>query len=223
VSGTSSLLPLGLGVGLRMDASDIEALEAELRATGDEIESIVAAAGGEGLTVSLFELRQAEEEMGVLKARLDHLLSSSEESAQKEEDLRGQNIALQKRNETLEREIEELKRSAGAATVHPAIVSSSPERVGDDTNAEEAEQKRYNELEFKLAETRGLLARALQAQEDSQLARELAEKRLEQERSIRLHAEKERDAYSAAYEASLKHFEKWSEKKLSGGSARNFG
>jgi hypothetical protein len=25
-----------------------------------------------------------------------------------------------------------------------------------------------------------------------------------------VHAEKERDAYSAAYEASLQHFEKWS-------------
>jgi hypothetical protein len=28
-----------------------------------------------------------------------------------------------------------------------------------------------------------------------------------------MHAEKERDAYSAAYEASLKHFERWSQKK----------
>ena len=72
----------------------------------------------------------------------------------------------------------------------------------------------YQQLEYKYAETRSKLARIEQAQDDHILAKEVIEKDLEIEKSRRILAEKERDAYIAAYEASLKHFEKFSRTKL---------
>lgn len=91
-------------------------------------------------------------------------------------------------------------------------------------------------LEHLLAETRTKLLQTEAAYQDIITARDAMLHDLEQERSVRIHAgkvyahpskicmylscslrlsvksvfvEKERDAYSAAYEASLQHFEKW--------------
>ena len=57
------------------------------------------------------------------------------------------------------------------------------------------------------------LARAQQSTADQYLAREAIEKELVHERILRIHAEKERDAYASAYEASIRHFERWSQRK----------
>jgi hypothetical protein len=67
----------------------------------------------------------------------------------------------------------------------------------------------FNDVEMRLAETRSRLARSAQALDDQKIARECLEKELQMERKVRMHCEKERDAYMAAYEASLKHFEVW--------------
>jgi hypothetical protein len=70
-----------------------------------------------------------------------------------------------------------------------------------------------DKTEYQLALVKSNFARAQQAADDSRLAREILEKELEMERKKREHAEKERDAYSAAYASSLRHFEKWALKK----------
>lgn len=50
--------------------------------------------------------------------------------------------------------------------------------------------------------------------DELRIAKDVAEKDLQREKHKRILAQKERDAYSAAYEASLRHFEKWSSAKL---------
>eukprot|EP01041_Mallomonas_annulata_P008119 gene8119-16663_t len=73
--------------------------------------------------------------------------------------------------------------------------------------AELQEQRRkYDDIEFKLAQAKCALASSQQSQEDFLMAQELAEKERDQERVVRLLAEKERDAYASAYGASLKQF-----------------
>ena len=49
----------------------------------------------------------------------------------------------------------------------------------------------------------------VKAFEDVQLSKEELTKELELQKLKINHVERERDAYSAAYEASLKHLEKW--------------
>ena len=71
----------------------------------------------------------------------------------------------------------------------------------------------YNALEFRLAETRSKFARSSQMLEDQMLANKNLERDLTYEIELRKHAEKERDAYMAAYEASIKHFEKFAAKR----------
>lgn len=71
----------------------------------------------------------------------------------------------------------------------------------------------YNALEFRLAETRSKFARSSQMLEDQMLANKNLERDLSYEIELRKHAEKERDAYMAAYEASIKHFEKFAAKR----------
>ena len=70
------------------------------------------------------------------------------------------------------------------------------------------------DLEHKLSEYTSKLERVQKAYNDQLVAREIIEKELQREKHKRLLAEKERDAYSGAYEASLKHFERWSKSKL---------
>lgn len=67
----------------------------------------------------------------------------------------------------------------------------------------------FDEVEFHLAETRSRLARTSAALDDRSIAIEGLERELDIERGVRMHVEKERDAYMAAYEASLRHFEMW--------------
>ena len=71
----------------------------------------------------------------------------------------------------------------------------------------------YNALEFRLAEARSKFARSSQMLEDQVLTTKNLERDLSYEIELRKHAEKERDAYMAAYEASIKHFEKFAAKR----------
>ena len=148
--------------------------------------------------MSPYELAEAEGEKEALQDRLHLLLARSDDM---EHEMNAAKLRLQSlitANETLSRENENLRKIGSEV--------SNPDDGGGNTSE-------YNALEYKFAVTRSNLARAQQVAEDQVLAREVIERELHHEQRRREHAEKERDAYSSAYEASLKHFERWSEKK----------
>jgi len=193
--------------------TDIDALESELRRQLEDLDNMVNGSGGEGGAVSrrdaqsIFDLASAEGEKEALHDRLATLLARSEDFESQQASLR----ELASRNEELLREnavLRKFREDYIEQQQSAADVAATRSKSSEDL------EERYKELEFTLAETRSKLARAQQAQDDHLLARELAEKRLDQEKVGRSHAEKERDAYAAAYEASLKHFERWSNRKI---------
>ena len=184
--------------------SDIEYLERELRRELEEFDHLLA---DETSVHSLeflgpFELAEAEGEKEALQDRLHLLQARSDDMDHELGILRTKLLALTIANETLSQENENLRK----------IGCNLSGVVGDGTNSSSS-SSRYNDLEYKFAVTRSNLARAQQVAEDQVLAREVIERELHHEQRRREHAEKERDAYSSAYEASLKHFERWSEKK----------
>ena len=187
-------------------STDLEALENELRRQLEDIDSIVGDSEESFLkrdAHSVFEQAAAEGEREALQDRLQTLLARSEDFELQQVSMR----ELVLRNEELMRENSLLRKfrddygEEQKANAPTAVGKSDPDES-------------FKDLEFRLAEARSKLARALQSQDDHLLAREMAEKRLDQEKLARSHAEKERDAYAAAYEASLKHFEKWSQRKI---------
>lgn len=149
---------------------------------------------------SAYELAQAEGEKEILEDRLHELLSKTDEYNCKLIALTHTNVDLVSRNDKLTKENEDLKSQLAALQKLKTDVDTS--------NSEE----RFRIVEFKLAETKSRLARTQQTFDDLSLAKDYALKELEQERLMRIHAEKERDAYCAAYEASLSHFDRWTSK-----------
>jgi len=191
-----------------MAGTDLEALECELRRQLEDIDSIVGESDDSATkrdALSVFEQAAAEGEREALHDRLQTLLARSEDYEVQQASMRD----LARRNEELMRENAVLRRSRDE--------SIEKQKASAEVAANSDLEERFKDLEFKLAEARSKLARAQQSQDDHLLARELAEKRLEQEKLSRSHAEKERDAYAAAYEASLKHFEKWSQRRVGTG------
>jgi septal ring factor EnvC (AmiA/AmiB activator) len=189
-----------------MATSDIDKLERELKQELEEFDRLLS---DEMLLcpirqVDAFELAEAEGEKEELQDRLHVLLTRAEDFENQLGHAQERILALTIANESLMRENRLL---SDMVRIYPR--STSETVLTEDLS----EATKYNELEYKFAETRSQLARSQQTAEDLSLTRDLLEKELEQERRRREHAEKERDAYSSAYEASLKHFEKWSEKK----------
>lgn len=185
-------------------SSDIEHLERELRKQLEEFDHMLL---DETSTHSLpflspFELAEAEGEREALQDRLHLLLARSDDMEHEMTAVKTKLSALTTLNETLNLENDSLRK----------IGCNLSGVIGDGTNTSSS-SSRYNDLEYKFAVTRSNLARAQQVAEDQVLAREVIERELHHEQRRREHAEKERDAYSSAYEASLKHFERWSEKK----------
>jgi AmiR/NasT family two-component response regulator len=130
---------------------------------------------------------------------------------------------LTSRNDELSRENMQLRskiaadaaaRTSSASQLSNSTASGASSTLESFPLSEDDIAIQCRDLEYKLGEARSKLARTQQSLEDQILARELVEKELEKERLMRMHSEKERDAYSAAYEASLKHFERWSKTKL---------
>eukprot|EP01039_Chlorochromonas_danica_P001301 gene1301-1420_t len=163
-------------------------------------------------TLSAYELAVAESEKEELQDRLRVLLSKTEDFDQQLRDLTAENLALRCANDQLYHENQHLKLSLSE---YEKIHQSNGLSGGSATQHIELEDFRL--LEFKLAETRSKLARTQQLNEDLHLAKEQALRELDQERLTRIHIEKERDAYSAAYEASLQHFERWTKAKVKNG------
>ncbi len=174
--------------------------------------------GGDGqktsrLSYSAYELAEAEIEKEELHDKLQLLLSKTEEYDRQFLELNKINFELKSRNEQYQRENERLlhyiqELEENQKNNNQNSNNSSPTNNGLKQRTEEE----FRQLEFKLAETRSKLARTQQAYDDLSLAKDSALIELEKERMIRLHVEKERDAYSAAYEQSLLHFEKWTTK-----------
>lgn len=158
-------------------------------------------------TISTYELAAAESEKEELQDRLRVLLSKTEDYDQHLRALHEENLALRSANEQLFQENQQLNQSLASHEQHRQ--QQRPESAGEEVDIED-----FRLLEFKLAETRSKLARTQQLYEDLHLAKEHALREMEQERISRVHVEKERDAYSAAYEASLQHFEKWTKAKV---------
>jgi hypothetical protein len=164
--------------------------------------SRTSAGGGQS---TLDEL-EADIEKEELHDKLQAVLSQAEDHSKQIMQLTGVNMELKSRNDQLQRETERLLQRIADLEQNQAPV---------DSPRSHRTEEEFRQVEFKLAETRSKLARSQQAFDDLVLAKDSALLELEKERMIRLHIEKERDAYSAAYEQSLNHFEKWTSKSKS--------
>lgn len=156
-----------------------------------------------------FEEVEADIEKEQLHDKLQILLSRTDDYDKQILELTRINFELKSRNEQLQRENERLLHRISDLEQNHQLVQATTVHNGCSNNED------FRQMEFKLAETRSKLARSQQAYDDLILAKDSALLELEKERMIRLHIEKERDAYSAAYEQSLLHFEKWATKSKS--------
>lgn len=161
-----------------------------------------------------FELAEAEIEKEELQDQLRILLSKTEDfDAQllqlhaENQDLFTRYTQVLRENERLKQEVTDMRNERTTSQVLSTPGAAAPSSVPT------VSEQDYQALEFKLAETRAKLARFQQHFEDLTLAREVTVKELERERLLRLKAEKERDAYSAAYEMSLKKIDHWAQTK----------
>jgi chromosome segregation ATPase len=194
-----------------MSSTDLESLEHELKKELEEFDTFLCDerwnSNHAPKSLSAFEIAEAESEKEELQDRLHILLTRTEDFESQICQVQSNLLNLTVANKSLHSENEILKDVLEKQNCQ----RKTPDEAEPSSGGQLPEN--YYDLEYRLAETRAQLARSQQATEDLLLARELLEKELEHERRRREHAEKERDAYSAAYEASLKHFEKWSEKK----------
>jgi hypothetical protein len=151
-----------------------------------------------------YELAEAEGEKEQLEDRLHELLFKTEDYDAKLLELTQRNLDLIAENEKLFYDNKILNEQITDLNL------AKPDSAKCNVRNED-----FRDMEFKLAETRSKLARTLHALDDLTLIKDFSLKQLEQEKLARIHVEKERDAYSAAYEASLTHFDKWSRSKSS--------
>lgn len=156
-----------------------------------------------------YEEVEADIEKEQLHDKLQMLLSRTDDYDKQILELTRINFELKSRNEQLQRENERLLHRISDLEQNQ-LTNNLAQSTSNSHNNED-----FRHMEFKLAETRSKLARSQQAYDDLILAKDSALLELEKERMIRLHIEKERDAYSAAYEQSLLHFEKWATKTKS--------
>lgn len=155
-------------------------------------------------SLSTFELAEAEGEKELLNDKVQTLQVKTEELFKQNEEICRVNNELSSQNDQMKREITELRKK---------IIDIN---LGNDTKeSNNCTDLKYDDLETKLVETKIALAKALGSKEDLLLAKDYLLKELEQERFHRQMAEKERDVYSAAYESSLAHFDKWVRAKKS--------
>lgn len=171
-----------------------------------------------------YELAEAEIEKEELQDQLRILLSKTEDFDAQLLQLHAENQDLFTRYSQVVRENERLKQESGDNRQVPSLetpltpVPTTLPQAASPTVRENppvgmVSEQEYQALEFKLAETRAKLARYQQHLEDLSLAKEVTVKELEKERLLRMKAEKERDAYSMAYEMSLKKIDHWAQTK----------
>lgn len=158
-----------------------------------------------------YEIAAAEGDREELQDRLHMLLSKMEDYDKLAEQLNIRNIDLIRKNETLINENQQLRNQVIELKSSSALrdtVSNDMNTLATTASSAKSEHV-FSQLEFKLAETRSQLARSQQSVEDLEMYKEQLIQQLDEEGTKRMHAEKERDVYSAAYEQSLTHFDKW--------------
>jgi DNA repair exonuclease SbcCD ATPase subunit len=179
------------------------------------------------LSYSAYEYAEAEGEKEELEDKFNQLLTKSEEWNAQIEYVSRQNADLQAHNSQLVSDNVLLRQKLGMSeTSQPTVPTLSvlaPDTESKSGSIGDSAVPAYEcygalsqgsiALELLLAETRAKLLRMEAAYHDMVLLKDAALQELEGERAMRVHAEKERDAFSAAYEASLQHFEKWSRTK----------
>jgi hypothetical protein len=177
-----------------------------------------------------FELARVDSETEATFDKLQVLMLQCSEFKKQIEILERERSNLLSENSTLKSEVAYFKKVNH--NNNPDIgfgIQNSPGSPTTTTSSSSTDLQQVADLQARLE-------RAKQAQSDHQLARSVAEKELLQERMRRMRCEKgsfefclyfqlfsffilifivstERDAYAAAYEASLKHFDRWSQKK----------
>lgn len=186
-------------------------LEAEIRMELEKLEQIFSEKVNDTddsrpkLSYSVYEFADAEGEKEQMQDKLHLLLSKTEEFDTQlcemtiiNNELKAQNKSLEIDNQRLRCQLDALK----ATAVTKCGIDDPCAEAG--TNADSGQS-----LKEMLTDMQSKLSRSEQAYDDICVAKDAAIKEFERERMLRIHIEKERDAYSAAYEASLNHFEKW--------------
>lgn len=180
-------------------------------------------------SLTAYELAEAESEREELQDKLRLLLSKTEEYDQnlavitkENQEIKALTNQLSKENESLRKQLEDIRKQQQVNNNENNDNSNQSKISKSELGGNVTSNKEFQDLEFKLAETKSKLARMQQAYEDLQIAKELALQELEQEKLARMHIEKERDAFSAAYEASLMHIEKWSKVKAKQSTTLSF-
>ena len=146
-------------------------------------------------TVNAFELAEVEGESEELQDRMASLLGKSVESEQVISRLENDLKSLQIKFELLEQENNILRSEHNLANfTHDRIQYQNEDEMKES-------------MEYKLAETKFRLARALTQLDDSKFSKETLEYELEKERKLRIRYEKERKIYEDAYVESIKYVE----------------
>lgn len=181
------------------------------------------------LSYSAFEYAEAEGEKEELEDKFKQLVSRTEDWNAQIEYISRLNAELQTQNTLLLAEnnlLRERDRTPITGVGNFVSTSNGETESNNCTSMEPAPTYEcYGSisqgsiaLELLLAETRAKLLRMEAAYQDAVLVKDTALLELEGERVQRVHAERERDAFSAAYEASLQHFDKWSRASSSNSS-----
>lgn len=200
---------------------DIDSLEQELRKElekfeyifQDEVktESEIEPRRKLSQTLSQFAIAQAEGEKEQLEDEISVLYSKGEEKDRLLADAQGIILELSARNDRLEKENKMLTPRYASESNPPSHLVGVG--IDDVAVAETHARAALVQLESVLSETRQQFAAVQRELESATIHKAKLEKELALEHHRRVTAEKERDAYAAAYETSLKHFEAWNLKK----------
>mmetsp|Transcript_17326 Transcript_17326/g.29300 ORF Transcript_17326/g.29300 Transcript_17326/m.29300 type:complete len:226 (+) Transcript_17326:152-829(+) len=171
------------------------------------------------VSYSAFEFAKAEGEKEELEDKLNLLMTKTEDFSNQinqmsriNSNLLARNKQLVLDNEKLHQQLQSIEHDAAVASTSSPLSSgrmSFSDSHNGNVNNGITNSSGSKALELLLAETRHRLLVAEQAHHDACVDRDAIAEQLEQEKVVRTIVEKERDAYSAAYEASLEHFDKW--------------
>lgn len=154
---------------------------------------------------NVYEMAAVEGEREQLQDRMHLLLERVDALSQMNAEMARTNLELEAENRKLNNKVLDLELQSKSDFREGEIENDSPNSKERKTGV--------RDVEFKLAETRSKLARCQQANEDFAIGKEQLTRELDYERTLRKQAEKERDAYSSAYESCLRHLEKWAKAK----------
>lgn len=154
-----------------------------------------------------FELAAAESERERLHDKLNDLSARVEELELHTKHQESIIAHLKKRNRDLETKLQDgdtYKGDESSSDISFSFQDIEKERGG------QMYRLKCKALELELQETKILLSQSQKKMEEANSAYQNASTDHQNEVSKRVHAEKQRDAYAAAYRQALQHIEKWS-------------